>query len=215
MTFLCMSKRELDRFGIIQRLIGKKINGATAAALLHLSIRHIRRLKRVVHTRGISGLIHGNRGKPSNRRLSLAEHTRIITLVTKRYRDFGPTFAAEKLEERHGIIRDPKTIRTLMIAEGLWKPAPTKRQSVHRSWRPRRSHVGELVQFDGSYHRWLEGRGGTGMICLIAAIDDASGQIMHAVFGDDEGVFSVFRFWKGYLERHGKPRAVYSDKFST
>ena len=215
MTFLCMSKRELDRFGIIQRLIGKKINGATAAALLHLSIRHIRRLKRVVHTRGISGLIHGNRGKPSNRRLSLAEHTRIITLVTKRYRDFGPTFAAEKLEERHGIIRDPKTIRTLMIAEGLWTPAPTKRQSVHRAWRPRRFHVGELIQFDGSYHHWLEDRGGTGEFCLIAAIDDACGQIMHAVFGDDEGVFSVFGFWKGYLERHGKPRAVYSDKFST
>lgn len=214
MTFH-MSQRELDRHDLIQRCIRKALTVARAATLLRLSQRQVKRLKKAVRTHGSAGCIHGNRGKPSNRRISFAEHTRIMTLITKRYHDFGPTLAAEKLEERHGIMRDPKTIRAIMIAEDLWKPRKGKNQSVHRSWRPRRSHVGELIQFDGSYHHWLEGRGGTNKLCLIAAIDDASGRIMHAVFGHDEGVFAIFGFWKGYIERHGTPRAVYSDKFST
>ena len=215
MTF-SMSKRELDRYDLIQRCIRKAMKESTAATLLRLSVRQIRRLKHAVRTRGASGLIHGNRGNASNRRISEEERKRIATILHKKlYRGFHPTFAAEKLADRHGIDRDPKTIRAIMIAEGLLKPRKGKHRSMHRSWRLRRAHVGELVQFDGSYHQWLERRGGTDMICLVAAIDDASGRIMHAVFGHDEGVFAIFAFWKGYVERHGKPRAVYCDKFST
>lgn len=214
MTF-AMSQREIDRYGIIQRCVRKALTESKAADLLRLSVRQIQRLKRAVRDRGPVGLIHGNRGKPSNRQMSATERAKIIALLHRRYHDFKPGFAAEKLDAAHRICRDPKTIRAIMISEGLWNPRKGRSRSTHRAWRQRRAHMGELVQFDGSYHHWLENRGGTGELCLIASIDDASGRIMHAVFGADEGVFDVFTFWKGYVERLGKPRAVYCDKFST
>ncbi len=211
-----MSLRELDRYGIIQRCLQKTLTVCTAADLLHLSPRQVKRLKHVVRDRGATGLIHGNRGKTSNRRIPTKEQERIIAFLHQKVcNGFAPTFVAEKLAERLHIVRDPKTIRAIMIAEELWEPARGKNRSIHRSWRQRRSHVGELIQFDGSYHHWLEDRGGTGELCLIAAIDDASGRIMRAVFGHDEGVFSIFGFWKGYIDRFGRPRALYCDKFST
>lgn len=210
-----MSQTEIDRHDLVQRCIRKNLTESVTADLLRLSIRQIQRLKRAVRDRGPAGLIHGNRGKPSNRRMPEKQREQIIALLHRQYHDFGPTFAAEKLMKRHGIIHDPKTIRTIMIGERLWNPKKGRSRSTHRSWRQRRLHMGELIQFDGSYHHWLEDRGGTSELCLIAAIDDASGRIMHAVFGANEGVFEVFAFWKGYLERLGKPRAVYCDKFST
>lgn len=214
MTF-SMSQRELDRYDIIQRCIRKTLTVSIAANLLHLSTRQIKRLKKVVRMHGASGLVHRNRGRASNRRMPDDERQRIVSIITKKYSDFGPTLAAEHLKDDHGIIRHKETIRQTMIDANLWTPATPTRRSVHRSWRQRRFHVGELIQFDGSYHHWLEDRGGTGELCLIAAIDDASGRIMHAAFGADEGVFAVFSFWKSYIERLGKPRAVYCDKFST
>lgn len=211
-----MSQKELDRHDCIKRCIQKRITEGVAATLLRLSVRQVQRLKRAIRTRGPAGLIHGNRGKPSNRRMPKKERARIVVFLRQKVcQGFTPTFAAEKLEERCRIRRDQKTIRAVMIDENLWEPRERTNRSVHRSWRQRRSHAGELIQFDGSYHHWLEDRGGTEELCLIAAIDDASGRIMHAVFGRDEGVFSVFGFWKGYVERWGKPRAVYCDRFST
>lgn len=210
-----MSQRELDRYDIIQRCLRKTITVVKAAGLLHLCTRQVKRLKKTLRDRGAAGLIHGNRGKASNRRIPDDELQSIVSIITKEYPDFGPTLATEHLHHDHHIIRHKETIRQIMIDANLWKPATPTCRTVHRAWRPRRACVGELVQFDGSYHHWLEDREGTGELCLIAAIDDASGRIMHAVFGADEGVFAVFGFWKGYVERHGRPRAVYCDKFST
>ncbi|MEK6684453.1 MAG: ISNCY family transposase [Nitrospirota bacterium] len=210
-----MSARELDRYEVIQRLIRKEVNGTDAAQLLHLSVRQVKRLKRRVRTRGARGLLHGNRGKPSNRRMPTTERARIITLIKQRYADFGPTLATEQLMNRHRIHRDPTTIRDLLVAEKLWVPKRVPAGSAHRMWRQRRSRYGEMLQFDGSYHHWLEDRGGTGELCLLAAVDDATGKIVHAEFAAHEGVIPVFTFWKGYVAAHGAPRNIYLDRFST
>lgn len=208
-----MSKKTLDRYDIIQRLQRKEINGTDAARLLSLSVRQTKRLKAAVARRGASGLIHGLRGKPSNHRIPDNEREKITAFLHAHYHDFGPTLAAEKLAERHGIPRDPSTIRDCMIAAGLWKPQQRRGAQEHRQWRQRRSAYGELVQFDGSYEAWLEDR--CPACCLLAAIDDATGNIIHAAFVSDEGVFPVFTFWKAYVETHGKPRSIYMDRFST
>lgn len=102
-----------------------------------------------------------------------------------------------------------------MIEEGLWKPKKNKNKKEHREWRQRRAHYGEMQQFDGSYHHWLEDRGNTGKICLLLSVDDATGQITHAKFEEHEGVFPVFEFWQEYLLKHGKPMSIYMDRFST
>lgn len=215
MTFITMSAKELDRFQIISKLIDGRINGTKAAELLHLTVRHIRRLKSKVKQDGPKGLIHGNRGKESHNKMDEKEKKKIIKLLRHRYRDFKPTFSNEKLFENHNIVHDAKTIRHIMIDEGLWKPRLKKAASIHRAWRERRSCFGEMIQFDGSYEHWFEDRDGTAEVCLLAGIDDATGKIVQAKFAKHEGVFPVFGFWMEYLVKNGKPRSIYLDKFST
>lgn len=219
MEIISMSQKELDKYNILKRLNDGIINGTQAAQLLHLSVRQIRRLKPRA-TKGAEALVHANRGKPGNRKLPEPERKKIVKLLRKKYEDFGPTFAREKLAEHHKIVRDPKTIRRIQIEEGLWKSKKKKNGSEHRAWRQRRSCYGEMEQFDGSYEAWLEDRlldehGQPQKLCLLAAIDDATGQITKAVFAAHEGVIPVFSFWKEYLEEHGKPHAIYVDKYST
>lgn len=215
MTFITMSKKELGRYEIIKRLIRKEINGTKAASLLRLSIRQVRRLKGRVKKYGAKGLLHESRGKSGHNRLGGEERGRIIKLLRQHYHDFGPTFASEKLAEDHHLKHDPKTIRQIMIDEELWKPEKKANGSIHREWRERKSAYGEMVQFDGSYEHWFENRGGSGEVCLLATIDDATGKLVRAEFADHEGVLPVFDFWQKYLDAHGRPRLIYLDKFST
>lgn len=210
-----MSTKELDRFQIIQKLIGRHINGTEAARLLHVTPRHVRRLKSNVKQCGAKGLIHGNRGRVSHNGMDDDEKQKIIRLLHTRYADFKPTFACEKLRENHAIHHDAKTIRHIMIKEGLWKPRVKKNAAEHRQWRERRSCFGEMIQFDGSYAHWFEDRNGTAEVCLLAAIDDATSTVVSLTFAEHEGVVPVFRFWSSYLLKHGKPRSIYLDKFST
>lgn len=212
---LAMSKQDLDRHDVLQRLIRKEIRRSHAAKLLKLTVRHITRLKQAVVTFGAAALIHKQRGKPSHHQLPPQERAKIVDLLREKYHDFGPTFAAEKLHELHHISHDPKTIRAIQIQAGLWEPRRSKTKDGHRAWRQRRSAFGEMIQFDGSYHNWFEGRGGIDAACLLASIDDATGKLVELEFAAHEGVFPVFAFWKKYLETHGKPRQIYMDKFST
>jgi transposase len=215
MTLITMAKRELDRYEILLRVLRKEITAQKAGELVGLSKRQIQRLKKRVNKKGAKGLIHGNRGKKSNRRIPDAQRTKIAELLKEQYSDFKPTFAAEKLKELHAIDRDPKTIRSIMIAEGLWSPRQGRSEEHHRAWRKRKDAYGEMVQFDGSYHHWYEGRGESAEQCILAAIDDATSTVSKASFSAHEGVLPVFAFWKAYLLTHGKPRCIYLDKFST
>lgn len=208
-----MSQKEVDRHDIIQRILRREMTGQTASELTGLSIRQIWRLKKAVTEHGAKGLIHGNRGKPSNRKIPQEERDRVVEILHEYYPDFKPTHASEKLRDVHGIARNPKTIRAIQIDEGLWKPRQGKKKREHRAWRPRKERFGQMQQFDGSYHDWFEGR--ALKCCLLLSIDDATGKVTKALFDEHEGVFPVFGFWKDYLLKHGKPRTIYLDKFST
>lgn len=215
MTFITMSKKELTRYEIINRLIRKEIKGSKAASLLDLSVRQVKRLKLRVKQNGVKGLLHASRGKSSHNRLGEEERSKIVKLLHQHYHDFGPTFASEKLFERHQLKHDPKTIRQIMIDEELWKPKKKENRSIHRQWRERKSAYGEMIQFDGSYDHWFEDRKDSNEICLLAAIDDATGRLVMAEFASHEGVLPVFDFWQKYLNTHGRPQLIYLDKFST
>lgn len=208
---ITMSQKEVKKYDIIKKVIDKLLSGSEAAKLLNLSTRHIRRLKKRVIEKGIKGLIHGSRGKQGNRSIPEKEKKEIIELLHEHYHDFGPLLASEKLDEVHKIKRDKSTIRAIMIAEKLWKPKQKKKET-HREWRQRRANKGELIQYDGSYEFWFEDRGGK--CCLLAGIDDADSKVW-ARFDDHEGVAPAFNYWRGYIERFGKPDAIYVDKFST
>jgi transposase len=210
--YIIMSQQEANRYDIIQRAIKKEIKSTEAAEILNLTDRQIRRLKEKVKKEGIKGVIHAGRGKPSSKKISNKERKKIIEIIKEKYWDFGPTFAAEKLEELHKIKRDPKTIRTIMIEEAVWRPKK-KKKCEYRSWRQRRSSFGELQQYDGSYEYWFEDR--VPKCCLIASVDDATSRITFAKFGEHEGVEPTFNFWEQYIQKLGKPLAIYVDKFST
>ena len=214
-TIISMSQKEVDRYDIIKRVIRKELKGVEAAKLLGLSSRQVKRLKMAVKKHQAKGLIHGNRGKPSNRRIPESEREKIVEILKNKYGDFKPTHASEKLSGIHNLTYDPKTIRAIQIAEGLWKQRRGKKKRGHRSWRPRKERYGQMQQFDGSYHDWFEGRDGIGEACLLLSIDDARGKITKAKFDAHEGVFPVFGFWKEYILAHGKPRSIYVDKYST
>jgi len=208
---MTMSIREVKRYDIIKKLINKDMNGTEAAKLLDLTIRHIRRLKKKVDIKGIKGLIHGNRGRISNRKMPDKERKEIVGLLHQYYPDFKPGFASEKLDKIHNIRHDPKTIRKIMIEEELWKPKRKKKINYH-SWRQRRSCLGEMLQYDGSYEFWFESR--APKCCLLASIDDATSTVW-AKFDEHEGVEPTFNFWKEYIRNFGKPHSIYVDKFST
>ena len=208
-----LTMRELSRYEVIRRLLRKELTGVEAARTLSLTTRQVRNLKHAVEEQGPDGLIHGNRGKPSPREIPEATRSRVLDLIRSRYSDFGPTFASEKLEEIHGIALSKETIRQLMMGAKLWRPRRRRENGQYRSWRPRREAYGDMEQFDGSYAHWFEDRAPA--CCLLAAIDDATGRITHAQFTTDEGVVPVFTFWREYATTHGKPAAIYLDKFST
>lgn len=210
---IIMSEKEARRYPIIKNLVDGKINGAGAAKQCGLSVRQVRRLKGRVGTNGAAGITHRLRGQPSNKSLSTPQVERMKTIISYQYRDFGPTFAAEKLGERHRIKVGVETLRNLMIDWKLWTPKPRKQNGQYHAWRERRAQYGELEQFDGSYHDWFEGRAPA--CCLLASIDDATGKITKLQFTGHEGVFLVYRFWKEYIENRGKPIAIYLDRHST
>ncbi len=210
-----MSSKELKKAEIIARVMAKELSSVGAASLLGVTDRTVRRLKNIVRLGGSDALAHRTRGRVGNHRIPLKERKRIEELLVSRYHDFTQTFAAEKLAEIHGFDRDPKTIGRIMVELGLKEPKRTAQAVTHRHWREPRASFGELVQFDGSYHHWFEDRGGTGELCLLAAIDDASGRVLSLSFREHEGVLPVLGFWKEYALQYGLPQGIYVDKFST
>ncbi|MBV8455871.1 MAG: ISNCY family transposase, partial [Acetobacteraceae bacterium] len=149
------------------------------------------------------------RGRPSNRRHGAGFRRAVMDLVREHYADFGPTLAAEKLGERHGLRLGVETLRQWMIADGLWIDRRHRLPSPHQP-RRRRECLGELVQIDGSEHAWFEDRGPA--CTLLAFIDDATSRIMQLRFVASESAFEYFRATRSYVETHGKPVAFYSDK---
>lgn len=208
-----LTAEDQERYEIIRACIERDITNKVASIKLGLTVRQVQRLKRAVEKYGGEGVMHGNRGRtPHNMTAEKMVRSVVVFLKKKKHRDFGPTFAMEQLEKQKSIILSRETVRAIMADNDLWKSKERTGPALHREWRERKAMYGELVQFDGSYHRWFE----DGMEhCLLGAIDDATSIVPHATFSDNEGVVAVFRFWRTYIETHGRPVAVYLDKFST
>lgn len=204
-----MSKKELTRLEVIQRLKGKRLRQKQAAEMLGISERHVRRLLFAYRKYDEKGLISKRRGKPSNNQLKSDVKQNVIDLLHSHYHDFGPTLAHEKLCEDHGLQLSVESVRKIMIGEELWKPRKVKDKVVHQL-RPRRACRGELVQIDGSPHAWFENR--APKCNLLVYIDDATGELMELYFTPAETTFSYFAATRRYLARHGRPVAFYSDK---
>lgn len=207
-----MSMKETERIAIMDNLVAKRIKQKHASLQLGISVRQVQRMVKRYTREGIAGLMHKSRGRVGNRMLAPEKRAQVILRIKRQYPDFGPTLASEKLRERDGIAVSRETVRQLMIKEQLWKIHHRKEVIIH-TYRERRSCVGELIQLDGSPHRWLEER--SDPCTLIAYIDDATSRIMDGEFVDYEGTFTLFSSTEHYLKTHGKPLGLYVDKHST
>ena len=157
MDLLTMSKKEINRLEVMQRLDEKRMKQKAAAEQLGISERQVKRLLRRYRQAGASGLVSKRRGKPSNHQLAEGIRQKVLDLLKSKYTGFGPTLACEKLVEVEHLRISNESVRQLMLAEGLWKAKKARKAVVHQM-RERRACFGELVQIDGSPHDWFEGR---------------------------------------------------------
>ncbi len=160
---------------------------------------------------GVSGLAHASRGQPGHRRHDELLKSKCLSIISEHLLGFGPTLAHEKLSSMFALDIPVETLRRWMTANDLWIPR-AKRQK--RPYQPRynRDCFGELIQIDGSYHDWFEGR--AGKCCLLVYIDDATGKLLHLRFCQAETTFDYMLSTRAYIEQYGKPVAFYSDKHS-
>ncbi|KPH04253.1 ISNCY family transposase (plasmid) [Rhizobium acidisoli] len=210
MGLIAMSERDLQRIEVLSKVIDGRMTMVTAAHVLDLSERQVRRLLERIRTDGAASIRHKAIGRPSNNRISDGVRDYAVTLVREHYADFGPTLAAEKLAERDGLRVSRETLRRWMTEAGLWL-SRKQRRTFHQP-RLRREAYGELVQIDGSEHRWFEDRGDP--CSLLVFVDDATGRLMQLRFVRSESAFSYFDALELYLKHHGAPIAFYSDKHS-
>ncbi|WP_232465557.1 helix-turn-helix domain-containing protein, partial [Burkholderia ubonensis] len=152
-----MSMRELDRLKVVEAVVDGRLMPWRAAERLGISRRQVERLANRYRSQGAAGLVSRKRGRPGNRRLDEDLARRALTIIRDRYADFGPTLACEKLWECHGIRLAKETVRKLMTEAGLWIPRRQRPPKVYQP-RARRACLGELIQIDGSEHRWFEDR---------------------------------------------------------
>lgn len=210
MGLITMSERDLQRIEVLSKVVDGRMSIVAAAHVLAISTRHVQRLvDRIEHT-GAGSIRHKAIGRPSNNKIASGVRDYVLMLVRERYLDFGPTFAAEKLQEEHGVTVSRETLRKWMQDAGIWL-SRKQRRTFHQP-RLRREAYGELVQIDGSEHRWFEDRGPA--CSLLVFVDDATGKLMQLRFVRSESAFTYFEALALYLKEHGAPIAFYSDKHS-
>ena len=211
MERIAMSQEERDWLDWLKRARDGKMSQREAAEKMGVSERWVRKLLKRMRKQGDAVVVHGLRGRPSNRKMAASVRSQALEILTQPdWHDFGPSFAAEELAERHKIVVSKETLRAWMKTAGLWKSRSRKLEQVH-CWRPRRSAFGELVQWDTSDHDWLEGRGPVRY--LVRMIDDATSWSWGRFVESDATRFNMAVLWE-YLEKNGRMVDVYTDRDS-
>ena len=203
-----MSQKERERLKVFERVKRDELKQLEAAEICGLSYRQTRRLYQRYREFGDCGLVHRGRGRPSNRQYPAEFRQAVLRRYQERYPDFGPTLAAEKLG-LEGYALDHETLRHWLLKAKLWRKR--RKRAKHRSWRERRAHFGDLVQMDGSHHRWFEQRAAKS--CLMNMVDDATGR-SEALMAAEETSFAAMELLWQWIERYGIPRALYTDRKS-
>lgn len=202
---LTMSKKERDRKAVLSGVSEGKLNLVEASKKLGVSYRQVKRIYNRYQLAGDKGLIHGNCGAKSHNAYSVAYKEKVLTLYRDKYEGFGPVLACEKLL-KEGYKLSDETLRLWLISEGLWEKK--RKRKGYRQRRARRACFGELLQLDGSHHRWF-GEAFPAQ-CLMNLVDDATG-ITLSLLSEQETTEAALQLLKKWVERYGIPGAIYVD----
>ncbi len=208
---ITMSMGEVDRLRVFEQIKAGILSKTEGSKRLGMCRERVQRLYKKFCKEGVKALISKKRGQPSNNRIPDTVREAVIKTIREKYSDFKPGFAHEKLTEEHGFKLSDETVRQIMIEVGIWKGKKRQHPKAHQM-RLRRSARGELIQLDGSPHDWFEGR--REPCCLLVLIDDASSEIMGLRFVENECLQGYFDLVREYIERCGRPVALYADRHS-
>lgn len=204
-----MSEKDRDRIEVVTRVVAGKMSAQRAADVEQVSLRQVRRQIKAFREEGVGGLIHGNRGRASGRSLPVELRERVCALLGDAYADYNTSHVRDELASAHGIRLSYATLYRWRRGMGQRGPRPHK-VAAHRQRRERAAREGQLVQVDGSAHRWLEERGPE--LCLIAFIDDATGKMLGALFRQEEDAAGYMAVLHQVCRRYGLPGTLYSDR---
>lgn len=197
------------RMYVIQSVDEGRMTALQASLELGLSVRQIRRLISTYRQEGAVGLVHGNRDKPSPRRLNSEQEQRIVTLIKQQFRDYNTLHLRQELQEQFAITISYSSLYRLRLRARLLSPR-TRRVPKHRSRREPRQTAGDMLQTDASTHDWLEGRGPH--LSLVAYIDDATNQIVGATFREQEDATGYMLVLRDICLQQGVPLSIYADR---
>ena len=204
-----MSQKEEARLVVLNKVFERELSLREACGIVGVSERHGWRLLAAYRRKGAAALAHGNRGRQPGHTIPADLRARVQELVRGRYDGVNHTHLTELLAEQEGIALSRSTVRRILLQSGMKSPK-TRRPPKHRSRRERYPQRGMLLQIDGSHHEWLEGRGPK--LCLIAATDDATGEVPYALFRPEEDTRGYFELMEHIVATHGIPLAVYRDR---
>src|ERR1700680_1025399 len=196
-----LNTQDQKRVMVLNRMLDGQVSSAEAAALLKLSKRQVQRILATYRKEGAAALVHGNRGRQPKHRISEQTRQQILSLAQTTYAGANQQHLRDLLEERDGIVVSRATVRRIVQPSSQRGPKPPQ----HRRRRKRYAQEGMLVQIDGSPRAWLEERGPR--LHLLAAIDDATGKVLAAVFREQEDRVGYFQLVEQLVTRYGRPLA--------
>lgn len=183
---------------------------AEASQLLDVKERQGYRIKAAIIEKGVSGAIHGNKGKRPWNALPADLLERVVKFRKEVYVGFNDRHFAEKLSEEEGLKVGREKVRQTLRSASI-RPERVARKPKHRQRRERRSREASVLQMDASPHNWLEGRGP--WLDLTHATDDATNR--------EWGHFELAETTEGYFKqamdifsRNGLPESIYVDRHS-
>jgi transposase len=206
---ILMGQKQLQRWHLIKMVEGRKMTLREAGEKMGVCYRHAKRIRRAIRERGIKGLVHGNRGQPSKRRIDNVLREKVLALSKGVYWGFNDTHFTEKLRECEGMVLSRETVRKLRRGVGI-EPKRRRRAPGHRKRRERKAQEGAMVLWDGSPHHWLGPD--QPACCLMAAMDDSTGKLLVARFFPFEGSSGYLWLLRELVKRYGVPLVMYHDR---
>lgn len=204
-----LTKAELKKVLVVEKILGGQMTNREGAAALGLTERQVIRLKKKYQSGGAQELAHKNRGRKPKHALTEEVKERAAALYTAKYYGSNNCHFAELLEEHESLRLSHSSVRRILLSKGI-KQAKQRRRSKAHQPRERKPQAGMLWQIDATPYAWLEDRAPA--FTLHAAIDDATGTVVGAVFRPTECYEGYSLVMQQGIQKYGVPLGLYSDR---
>ena len=205
-----MTRAELKKVLVVEKILDGRMTNAEGAEVLGLTIRQVIRLKKKYVTEGgAQALAHRNRGRKPKHALLEDVKRQVVDLYSTKYYGSNYCHFAELLEEHESLQLSPSSIRRILLEKGITQAKQRRRSKAHQP-RQRKPQAGMLWQIDATPYAWLEDRAPG--FTLHAAIDDATGTVVGAVFLPTECREGYSLVMMQGIRKYGVPLGLYSDR---